>query len=192
MPPPASPSRRALSPQIAVTQDHAIQAVASGAAAFGRRQFQSIYGFSVYNPGTGEAYLVEVVDSDLTLPDQLPDPTQNVTYDPYYVRVVFLSTLTCYNMSIIVPSMVHDQYGNWAYQDTAYTNVLSKTNELSLGYMYSLYDGSNNFDDLDFSPYPAIARPRVAQVAVLHLHQHAVLHQADGHLQSRQPLYAVC
>ena len=72
------------------------------------------------------------------------------------MRVVFLSTLTAYNMTIIVPSMVHDQYGNWAYQDAAYTNALSKTNELSLGYMYSLYDGSNNFDDLDFSPYPAI------------------------------------
>jgi hypothetical protein len=147
---------KALSPQNAVTQDHAVQAVASEAAAFGRRQFQPIYGFSVYNPGTGEAYLIELVDSDLAIPDQLPDPTQNVTYDPYYVRVVFLSTLTAYNMTIIVPSMVHDQYGNWAYQDSAYTNVLSKTNELSLGYMYSLYDGSNNFDNLDFSPYPAI------------------------------------
>lgn len=146
---------KALSPQDAVTQDHAIEAIASKAAAFGRRQFQSIYGFSVYNPGTGEAYIVELVDSDLAIPDQLPDPTQNLTYDPYYVRVVFLSTLTAYNMTIIVPSMVHDQYGNWAYQGTAYTNVLSKTNELPLGYMYSLYDGSNNFDNLDFSPYPA-------------------------------------
>ena len=38
---------------------------------------------------TGEAYLVEVVQTDITPPNQLPEPTQNVTYDPYYVRVVF-------------------------------------------------------------------------------------------------------
>ena len=119
------------------------------------RQYQSIFGFSVYNPATGEAYIIEVVNSDLAIPDQLPNPTENLTYDPYYVRVAFLNTLTCYNMSIIVPSMVRDQYGNLASQGTAYQNVLSKTDELTLGYMYSLYDSNNNFDNLTFNPYPA-------------------------------------
>ena len=119
---------------------------------YARRQYQTFYGFSVYNSGTGEAYLVEVVGSDLTIPDQLPHPTQNATYDPYYVRVVFLNTLTCYNMSIIVPSMAYDQYGHLARETTAYQNLLSKTDELNLGYLYSLYDGSNNFDNLTFRP----------------------------------------
>ena len=39
------------------------------------RRLQPIYGFSVYNPATGEAYIVEVVNADLTVPDQLPMPT---------------------------------------------------------------------------------------------------------------------
>jgi hypothetical protein len=124
---------------------------------FARRQYQPIYGFSVFNPGTGEAYIVEVVDADLAIPDQLPRPTTNLTYDPYYVRVVFLKTLTCYNMSIIVPAMVHDQYGHFARLGTAYENLLSKTDELRLGYMYSLYDAANNFDKLTFAPYSALA-----------------------------------
>ena len=145
---------KSLGPAVEVTQ---LRSALTGAAVenFSVRQYQSIYGFSVYNPGTGEAYLVEVVGADLTPPDQLPEPTENADYDPYYVRVVFLNTLTCYNMSIIVPSMVHDQYGHLAQQGTAYQNLLSKTNELKLGYMYSLYDGTNNFDNLNFSPYPA-------------------------------------
>jgi hypothetical protein len=44
-------------------------------------RLQSIYGFSVYNPATGEAYVVEVVNADLTVPDQLPIATENTTYD---------------------------------------------------------------------------------------------------------------
>ncbi|MBS1854108.1 MAG: hypothetical protein JST11_01990 [Acidobacteria bacterium] len=143
---------KSLAPAVEVTQ--AGPAVAGSISnAFARRQFQPIYGFSVYNPGTGEAYLVEVVETDIAPPNQLPNPTQNVTYDPYYVRVVFLNTLTCYNMSIIVPSMVYDQYRHFAQLGTAYKNILSKTDELKLGYMYSLYDAVNNFDDLNFSPY---------------------------------------
>lgn len=119
-----------------------------------KRIFQSIYGFSVYNPGTGEAYIVEVVDADFTPPDQLPNPTTNITYDPYYVRVVFLNTLTCYNMSIIVPSMAYDQYGVLAHQGTSYQNLLSQTDDLSVGYMYSLYDTTNNFNSISLNPYP--------------------------------------
>jgi hypothetical protein len=57
---------------------------------------------------TGEAYIIEVVGSDITPPDQLLYPTQNLTDDPFYVRLVFLNKLTCYNMSIIVPSMIYD------------------------------------------------------------------------------------
>jgi hypothetical protein len=142
-----------LAPVFAVTQ--ASDAVAARSTAdFARRQYQTIYGFSVYNPGTGEAYIIELVGTDLTIPDQLPNATQHVTYDPFYVRVVFLNTLTCYNMSIIVPSMVYDQYGHFARESTSYQNLLSKTDELRLGYMYSLYDGSDNFDSLSFSPWP--------------------------------------
>jgi hypothetical protein len=144
---------KSLAPQIEVSQARDTVAAAAESVAF-RRQYQPIYGFSVYNSGTGEAYIVEVVATDLKIPDQLPQPTQNVTYDPYYVRVVFLNTLTCYQMSIIVPSMVYDQFGHLAKQSETYRNLLSKTNELGIGYLYSLYDGSNNFDSLDFTPYP--------------------------------------
>ncbi len=139
-------------PAIAVTQQREVASVAT--SVFGRPQYQPIFGFSIFNPGTGEAYLVELVGTDLQPPDQLPNPTKNADYDPYYVRVVFLKTLTCYNMTIIVPAMAHDQYGHFAHLNTAYSNVLGKTDELGLGYMYSLYDADNNFDDLNFSPYP--------------------------------------
>jgi hypothetical protein len=105
--------------------------------------FQPVIGYSVYNPATGEAYIVELVDNDA-------GPT-GTTYDPYYVRVVFLNKLKCYNMSIIVPSMSHDLSGNLAKQGFNYQNTLSKTNELGLGYMYSLYDSTNNFDNLLFT-----------------------------------------
>ena len=139
-----------LAPVVAVTQSSAA-AVTGTTASFGVQHHQPIYGFTVYNPGTGEAYIIELVGSDLTPPDQLPNPTRNATYDPYYVRVVFLNTLTCYNMSIIVPTMVYDQYGHFAKEGTLYQNVLGQTNELGLGYMYSLYDSANNFDTLTFS-----------------------------------------
>ena len=123
-----------------------------------RRRPQPVYGFSVYNPGSGEAYLIEVVLTDNATPDVLPHPTMNANYDPYYVRVVFLNTLTAYNMSIIVPSMVYDQNNILATQGVTYQNALGQTDELPLGYMYSLYDSSNNFDTLTFSPYPPVAR----------------------------------
>jgi hypothetical protein len=74
----------------------------------GVRLFQPVLGFLVYNPGTGEAYIIKLVDADLGLLDQLPNPTVDADYDPYYVCVVFLSTLTCYSMTIIIPSMVYD------------------------------------------------------------------------------------
>jgi hypothetical protein len=115
------------------------------------RWLQPIFGFSVSNPATGEAYIVEVVDADLAVPDQLPDPTQSTTYDPYYVRVVFLNTMTCYNMSIIVPSMARDQYRYLAQPDTPYQNLLSKIDELRLGYMYQVADATGEFDTLEFA-----------------------------------------
>ena len=73
-------------------------------------------------------------------------------------------------------------------RDAAYQNVLSKTDELSLGYMYSLYDSSNNFDNLDFQPLPGHYSSASAQVAELHLHEHSLLHPADGAVQARHPL----
>ena len=145
---------KSLGPQLMVTQTAAAVASATSTPTSAQRQYQTIYGFSAYNPATGEAYIVEVMGTDLTLPDQLPNPTRNATYDPYYVRVVFMQTLTCYNMSIIVPSAAYDQYNYLAQQGTAYQNLLSKTDELDIGYMYTLYDTANNFDALNFSPYP--------------------------------------
>jgi hypothetical protein len=65
------------------------------------------------------------------------------------VRVVFLNTLTCYNMSIIVPSMARDQYQYLAQPDNVYRNVLSKTDELELVYMYQLADAAGGFDTLE-------------------------------------------
>ncbi len=153
---------KSLAPVLGVAQAD-IATTATQSVTFGQRLYQPIYGFTVYNPGTGEAYIIEVMGSDLTPPNQLPDPTQNATYDPYYVRVVFLSTLTCYNMSIIVPSMVYDQYGHFAKEATAYENLLSQTNELDLGYLYSLYDGTNNFDSLTFGPWPPALYPVASQ-----------------------------
>ena len=146
-------SMKTLTPVTDVVQDHVDASIVASAPAILSRLYQPIYGFSVYNSATGEAYLVEVVGSDLTPPDQLPYPTQNVTYDPFYVRVVFLNTLTCFNMSIIVPSMVYDQYGHLAQQNTSYQNLLSKSNELDIGYLYSIYDSSNNFDSIDVQIY---------------------------------------
>jgi len=143
-----------LSPGIAVLQDQPAVSVVNQAPAPARSQRQMIYGFSAYNEGTGDAYLVELVPADQGVPDQLPLPTMNMTYDPYYVRVVFLKTLISYNMSIIVPAMVHDQYGHFARQGTDYLNLLSKTDELRLGYLYSLFDGHDNFDALNFQHYP--------------------------------------
>lgn len=142
-------------PTIAVLQDRA--AFAGAAQTTSRVQHQVIYGFSVSNARTGEAYLVELVPADQDVFDQLPRPTKNLTYDPYYVRVVFLKTLTCYNMSIIVPAMVHDQYGHFARQGTPYENLLSKTDELNLGYLYSLFDTQDTFDRLTFGTYPRSA-----------------------------------
>jgi hypothetical protein len=144
---------KASAPQPQVTQVELLSSEISPARFF-RRIKHLIYGFSVYNPRTGEAYLVQVVEADLQPPDQLPNPTVNAEYDPFYVRVVFLNTMTSYNMSIIVPSIAYDQYGHLALQGTTYQNVLSQTNELDIGYTYSIYDSSNNFDRLDFNPYP--------------------------------------
>ena len=117
-----------------------------------RRKPHVVYGFSVYNSETGESYLVELVASDLAIPDRLPNPTKNATYDPYYVRVVFVQRLKAYNMSIIVPSLAHDQYGHLAQPDTtqAYTNLIAKTDDFSLGYMWSLADTGNHFDAATF------------------------------------------
>ena len=98
--------------------DIAFAAAATTAASSQASRPAVIYGFSVYNARTGECYLIELVPTDLAIPDRLPNPTQNATYDPYYVRVVFVQRLKAYNMSIIVPSLAHDQYGHLAQPDT--------------------------------------------------------------------------
>ena len=58
---------------------------------FLERRFLNIYGFSVYNPLNGEAFIIQLVDADQTIPDQLPNPNKDATYDPYYVRVAFVT-----------------------------------------------------------------------------------------------------
>jgi hypothetical protein len=138
-----------------------------------RRKPHVVYGFSVYNSETGECYLVELVASDLAIPDRLPNPTKNVTYDPYYVRVVFVQRLKAYNMSIIVPSLAHDQYGHLAQPDTpqAYANLVAKTDDFSLGYMWSLADTGNQFDALTFHSVIATTRSATPKLC---LHQPAV------------------
>src|SRR5262249_13157911 len=56
-----------------------------------------------------------------------------------------------YNMSIIVPSLAHDQYGHLAQPDTKhYQNLIAKTDDFSLGYMWLLADAGNRFDSLTF------------------------------------------
>ena len=120
-----------------------------------KRKPEVIYGFSAYDSQTGECYLIELVPADLAIPDQLPDPTQNLTYDPYYVRVVFVQRLKAYNMSIIVPSMAYDQYGHLAEPDTystanVYQNLVAKTDDFSIGYMSSLGDVSADLESFSF------------------------------------------
>jgi hypothetical protein len=137
-----------------VEQQRDAVAEAAPIAIAAARKYQSVYGFSVVNARAGEAYLVEVVEADLTPPDRLPRPTENQDYDPYYVRVVFLNTLTSYNMTIIVPTVAYDQHRHLGRQGETYENVISHTDELELGYLYSLYDTTSNFDELTFHSYP--------------------------------------
>ncbi len=119
---------------------------------FQRNKPQLVYGFSVYDSRTGECYLIELVKNDLDIPDRLPNPTEHVTYDPYYVRVVFVHRRKAYNMSIIVPSLAYDQFGHLAKPDTKqpYGNVIARTDDFALGYMWSLADVSARFDSLTF------------------------------------------
>jgi hypothetical protein len=118
------------------------------------RKPQVIYGFSAYDATTGECYLIELVANDLTPPDRLPDATANATYDPYYVRVVFVGRLKAYNMSIIVPSIAYDQYGHLAKAEStqSYKNLLSHIDDFPIGYMGSLYDTGDTYDQLTFVP----------------------------------------
>ena len=142
-------------PQVAIMEERVTTTATS--ASVGNfvnqaRKPQLVYGFSVYNAASGECYLIELVATDLTVPNQLPNPTANATYDPYYVRVVFVQRLKAYNMSIIVPSMAYDQYGHLAApdQESPYTNLVAKTDDFTLGYMWALYDENNRFDSLNF------------------------------------------
>lgn len=181
-----------LNPAAAVLQD---RSSAAGAQQSKKRfQRQTVYGFTVFNSGTGEAFLVEMVPADQDVFDQLPMPTKHLNYDPYYVRVVVLQTRTCYNMSIIVPAMVHDQYGHFARQGVEYNNLLSKTDELGLGYLYSLFDTLGGYDDLAFEHYPfPVEEMAYSQTAIFtnlpySLAPHGVFHENES--QSRTPYFA--
>ena len=134
----------------------------AGATALAERPIviQPVYGFSVLNSETGEAYLVEVVDADLDVPDQLPNPTTNKTYDPYYVRVVFLATRVAYSMSIIVPTIAYDQHRYFAEVHTEYANVVSETDELRLGYLHSDRAADEGLATLELAVLDAVALRR--------------------------------
>ena len=72
---------KSLAPGVDVAQARIVGSAAQ-AADFAARLYQPICGFSVYNPGTGEAYIVEVVNADLGVPDQLPDPSRTSLTTP--------------------------------------------------------------------------------------------------------------
>ena len=165
--------------EIAATQAP-VDADAVFAAA--RRKPQVIYGFSAYEAKTGECYLVELVANDLDVPDRLPNPTENATYDPYYVRVVFVGRLKAYNMSIIVPSIAYDQYGHLAKADPNqhYTNVLAHTDDLALGYMASLADASNRFDTVAFQPLSAEAEDDAAGAGLDYVYTNLPYHSVGA------------
>jgi hypothetical protein len=152
-----------LAPTVSVLQERTGEFSAnSGATLVGARRFQPVVGFTVFDAATGEGYIVELVEADLTPPDQLPDAAANADYDPYYVRVVFLDTLAVYNMTIIVPTVAYDQQRYLGRQGVEYANVLAPTDELELGYLSSLYDQANSFDELAFTPYVSSGlRPEV-------------------------------
>jgi len=179
-------------PQVSIVRQldsASTDAATTGNLARETRKPQLVYGFSVYNALSGECYLIELVPTDLAVPDHLPNPTQNKTYDPYYVRVVFVQRLKAYNMSIIVPSIAYDQYGHLAAPNLnqPYTNVLAKTDDLSLGYMGAIHDQDNRFDNLNFVffstddqasigdsqtavctniPYYSVAAPRIVTAVI--------------------------
>jgi hypothetical protein len=150
-------------PQVAIA---AVPVSTDTAQTFSRviRKPQVIYGFSAYDAQSGECYLIELVATDLNVPDKLPNPTTNATYDPYYVRVVFVNRRKAYNMSIIVPSIAYDQYGHLAKANgkQPYSNILARTDNFALGYMASLYDTSGRFDSLAFQPLSAQAESDAA------------------------------
>ncbi len=106
-----------------------------------RSQRQVIYGFSVYNASTGEAYLVELVPADQDVPDQLPNPT-----DEPDLRSVLRARGILENAHVL--QHVDHRSGDGprpvrplrAPRHAAYDNLLSKTDELKLGYLYSLFD----------------------------------------------------
>ncbi len=181
-----------LSQGISVVQERADQAVISVNQATTPPKPQAVYGFSIYSRELREAYLVELVPADQDVFDRLPYPTENLTYDPYYVRVVFLKSLTCYNMSIIVPAMVHDQYGHFAHQDKTYANYLGKTDELNLGYLYSLFDNTNAFDELTFehypNPYPPNQLPESQSVVFTNLPYSLAEQQFTAGIANRLPI----
>jgi hypothetical protein len=120
-------------------------------------QGQPIYGFSIGNPSTGEVYIVEVVLSHDSIQKEVAPQTVSPGYDPYYVRVMSLSTRTAYNMSILVPSMLYDQNNSPALQGVTYKNAVSKTDELQIGYMRSTSHDPHDYDSLTLSPYPPVA-----------------------------------
>jgi hypothetical protein len=148
---------KASGPQVEIASAQRFTGASVGSVTEAVNKPRTVYGFSAYDAETGECYLIELVQNDLAIPDRLPEPTKNATYDPYYVRVVFVRRLKAYNMSIIVPSIAYDQYGHLATAEAkqVYTNLVAKTDDFAIGYMWSLADVNGLFDRFSFHPVSA-------------------------------------
>ena len=180
---------KTVTPQVEVTQSRSAATGAQTEAAE-RHGYQSIYGFSVYNSATGRGLPGRSGRRRPRLfPTRSPTPPRMRTTIPFTFASSSSIPSPATTCRIIVPSMVHDQYGHFAHLSSDYQNVLSKTNQIDLGYLYSIYDSANNFDSLNFSLYgpQAVADPG-QRVRVLRLYQFAVHHRTDGGLQPGQPL----
>ena len=97
-----------------------------------RRQYQPIYGFSVYNPGTGEAYIIEVVGSDLTAA-RISSRTRRRT--PPTIRTTSASSSSARSPATTCRSSCRRwctiSTDTWRSRKRQLTrNLLSKTNEL--------------------------------------------------------------
>ena len=168
-------------PGIAVLQERLSTATShrSGAPS---SQRQVIYGFSAYNARTGEAYLVELVPADQDVFDQLPDPTENLTYDPFYVRVVFLKHAH-------VLQHVDHRARRWCTTSTAISRgrarstrtCLSKTNELNARATCTRCPAHRAVSTADL---PAVCVPERGRRAVGGVHERPVL-LPDRHAYGR-------
>lgn len=88
-----------------------------------------------------ETYIVSVVMDNLTIPNVLPQPTEDEDYDPNYVRFVDLKNLSYTCRRSIAPSIVYNASYFFSEQGLTYTNYLSEKDDLSMGYIADIANG---------------------------------------------------